>query len=99
MIFHLSQCVIISRENEYFVASIFVLVGSMVERSDSVSCYYCNYYSQQPQRATCPQPFNATNASTCYGSMCLNVIINFTGKSLVFTIPHELGQLFFRCHP
>ena len=72
-----------------YVSLLFVLVGSMVERSDSVSCYYCEYDSVKSQEATCTQPFNATSTTICNGSTCVVEFINYTGKRFIVSFPHE----------
>ena|SRR6218665_1148339 len=47
-----------------------VLFGSVVKRSDAVSCYDCQYNSLQPQQTTCTEPFDAESAPKCNGTVC-----------------------------
>jgi len=63
-----------------FVALIFVLVGSMVERAGAVSCYSCTYASIQPQETPSSEPFDAKSAPTCSGTVCSIGFVNFTGS-------------------
>ena len=53
------------------VAVFLVLLGSVVEQSDAISCYDCLYNSSNTQTSTCDEPFNAASAPTCDGSTCL----------------------------
>src|SRR6218665_1466972 len=71
-----------SEKMNTFLALLFVLVGSMVERSDAVSCYNCQSVSNDPQATTCAEPFDGTIAPTCSGSVCTIVFGNFTGSTL-----------------
>src|SRR6218665_664296 len=45
------------------VTLLFVLIGSIVERSSAVSCYSC-------KERTCPDPFRAASVPTCNGAVC-----------------------------
>lgn len=60
------------------VALLFVIVVSVVDRSDAVSCYNCQYVSIQPQGSTCVEPFNATSAPKCNGPACEFIFQNIT---------------------
>jgi len=61
----------VSGKTTNILTLIFVLLISVVERSDAVSCYDCQYASLQPQEASCTEPFSAASAPTCNGSACL----------------------------
>lgn len=62
------------------VGLFFVLIGSMVERSDAVSCYDCGYDSRQPE-STCTLPINATVAPKCNWLTCEWIFLNYTGPN------------------
>jgi len=63
-----------------FEPLLFVLVGSIVGRSGAISCYSCQYASTLPEWTTCAEPFDATNAPTCTGSVCSIGFGNYTGS-------------------
>lgn len=73
-------CVTFLRKMTSVVALLFVLLGSVVERSDAVSCYDCVYYSSIPDGSTCAEPLNAASAPKCSGqnSICYYSYQHFT---------------------
>lgn len=73
-------CVTFLEKMTNIVALLFVIVVSVVDRSDAVSCYNCQYVSIQPQGATCVEPFNATSAPKCNGPACEFIFQNITGQ-------------------
>src|SRR6218665_478268 len=61
------------------VSLMVVLVGSVLQIADAVSCYQCNYTNSAfLGTSTCSEPFNATNTAKCSAPMCTWQFANYT---------------------